>query len=271
MFTNSITQQEYDETLTSTNKSRWLLDIAAAYINSSLHSFDEIYELKDHPEKMTPYKEALVFSTIMLLAFAFEITMKAKLDDSILKQLNMPGIRDNGEGHNLEALFNKLPKAEQEQLKMVVTQTVLINEKVFDGLLHYFNNAFQECRYFFEDRYATQRKNYQNNCFLIIKFFYTSAYYFISSEGRDDSLEYTPLKEMAHLGEGGFYYRKYEIEKELKEAQETALKDGNGTISESDTKWINRIEQRLQELMNEMEKCREMFRIESMTAQESEQ
>ena len=256
-----ITQQQYDDALTSTAKSRWLLDIAAAYINFSLHSYDEIIELKEHPERMTPYKEALLFSTIMMLAFAFEIAMKAKLDDDILQQLNIPGIRDNREGHNLEKLFGKLPKAEQEQLKINVTQTVLINEQVFDGLLHYFHNAFQECRYFFEDEYAVQRKNYLNNCFLIIKTFYSSAYYFISSEGRDDCLEYTPLKEMAYLGEGGFYYRKYKIEKELIEARETAQKDGNGTISDSDMNWIKGIEERLAAANKDMEECRDKFRV----------
>lgn len=243
-------QYDYDNTLTSTPKSRSHLIIAAAYVNTALRTMPKDEEFQQHnPDSL---KEVLSrsFATVTNLSLACEIALKGKLPDDKEQE-----IREKNQGHDLDVLFHALPSIEQQQAKLCVCETLLIDEATFENRLQYCKDGFIEWRYYYEYLKNGVVFHYIDT----VDFLYSLVFYFVSSEGKSKVLEETNRKVINYLGNTGLLQQYDEIKKEYLQAQEIALKDGGGTISESDMKWLNEIKGRLLDNLNEIKEARNQY------------
>ena len=250
-----MTLNEYNNTLISTYKSRTHLDVSAAYVNVAMRASPSLEELKNCAIGQINPITSRAFATMMNLAFAFEISMKGYLDDDLLEELGIGKVKQNQEGHLLRVLFGKLPKIEQDQLRQCVKDIMLIDDAKFDALMELTSNGFVEWRYFFEDKYAGKTYNYLE----IVTFLYLAVYYFISNEGKINTLEAGKLRDRAFIGETGIFRKYNNKKKELEEALQIAFEDGNGTISPEDLVWIEGIGNEMKSIIEKISEIREQI------------
>ena len=97
---------DYDNTLTSTGKSRNYLKIAASYVNVAMRAGLTFEELKTCSGDSINEPKARAFAVMTNLAFGIEVALKGKLTNKRLRAIH----KDNR--HNLRILFNKLPRIE---------------------------------------------------------------------------------------------------------------------------------------------------------------
>ena len=228
---------DYDNTLSTDERSRSRLQIAAAYANVAMRAGLTIEELRECTVGPINEARARAFAVMMNLAFALEVAFKGKITDEMLNTITRG--RDK---HDLKILYGKLPKIEQEQLKMEVKDILVIDDSAFNEYLELCRNGLIEWRYFFEPDKAGKEYNYLG----ITLFLYASVYYLIAGEQNDSLLEPCTFKKQCYVGQWGVLRTKYALSVEYRNAEKTALKDGNGIISEPDQKWLQSIKERQQ-------------------------
>lgn len=237
---------DYDNTTTSTPKSRSYLKIAAAYANVAMRAGLTIEELKGCTGDSINEAKARAFAVMTNLAFAIEVALKGKLSD-------------DKKGHNLKLLFNKLPKCDQEQIKMTTKHILVIDDADFDEYLEICKNGFVEWRYFFEEDKNGKTYNYLG----ITLFLYAIAYCLITGETPDSILEPCDFKKRCYIGEWGFFAEKEKIKKEYREAYKIALEDGNGMITPADEEWLKGIRERLDKIEADIRRVEKQYYIEN--------
>lgn len=227
---------DYDNTTTSTGKSRSYLKIAAAYVNVAMRSSLSIKELKECSSGPINEVRARAFAVMTNLAFALEVALKGKLP-----QEREENILSSRKGHDLKVLFQNLPKCDQEQIKKLVTDIIVMDEAHFDEYMDICKDGFVEWRYFFEESKAGKSYDY----LVITLFLYALIYCLITGEGFGNLLEPCAFKRQCYVGEWGVFREKRMIEKEYDDAKALALKDGNGIITPEDEAWLSGIQTRL--------------------------
>lgn len=240
------TEFDYDNTLTTDPRSRERLTIAAAYVNVAMRAAPSMEELKDCYNGPITVTGARAIATMTNLAFAFEVAMKGKISEDRLEYIKK---NHKWEQHNLKLLFSYMPKIEQEQLRMCVKDILVIDDAVFDKLMDYCQDGFQEWRYFYEKKYAGRKYAYHQ----AVAFLYASVYYLLVGEGKGHLLEESALRRRSYIGESSLLAQYKKVEQEFEEAKQISLKDGNGTISDSDAEWLESIIDRLRGIVDQLQ------------------
>lgn len=249
-----MNREEYDASVFSTPKSRMHLQIAAAYVNVAMRAAptkDELIACISGPINTT---RARAFAVMTNLSFAFEVALKGQLDNELLERLNIGGV-DRRQGHDLRYLFNKLSRAEQEQLIWSVKNVLVIDDELFNHLFDQCKNGFVEWRYFFEEKSPGKTYDYGR----LVPFMYASLYYLLSSEGKDDLLEHCALKKRCFVGNSGLILQRSQKKKEYNEAVRISLEDGHGNISPDDAQWIQGIKAQIDDFNERIRELEEQY------------
>lgn len=241
---------DYDNTTTSTGKSRSYLKIAAAYANVAMKSRPDLKELKECLPGTVNEVTARAFAVMTNLAFALEVALKGKLPSE--RESNILSRR---KGHDLKVLFQNLPKCDQEQIKISVMNILLMDENLFEEYMEICKNGFVEWRYFFEEKKSGKSYKYLT----ITLFLYALVYCLITGEGFSNLLEPCDFKKQCYVGEWGFFRRVQTIKKEYDDARKLALEEGNGIISSEDEEWLRGIETRLAEVQEDIKRVENSY------------
>ena len=241
----------YDDTLTTTPRSRTFLEISAAYVNVAMRSGLTVEEMRAAVTGQSTEITARAYAVSMNLAFAAEVALKGKLTEEIVKEL-----KNKKKGHDLVELFEKLPKVEQEQIRMNTELITGLTEEQFDRMMDLCRRGFEDWRYFFENSNASKPYNY----FAIISFLYAVVYSLISNEGREEALEDSFFKEQAYVGETGLFLRQHQFKTDLVNAKKLLQEEGVTEISESDKEWIGDIIRNLSETVEQIKKVRAEYK-----------
>ena len=187
---------DYDNTFMSAPKSRDYLKIAAAYANVAMRAGLTFEELRKCSGETITEVKARAFAVMMNLAFAIEVALKGKLSDE-----RMNAVLRKRKGHELKNLFENIPKCEQEQIRMIVKDILVIDDCVFDNYLEICKDGFVEWRYFFEKDKAGKTYDYLG----ITMFLYAMLYCLMMGEGAASLLEPCAFKKQCFIGEWGFF------------------------------------------------------------------
>lgn len=242
----SMIDYDYDNTTTSTGKSRSYLQIAAAYVNVAMRSSPNLEELRECSSGPMNEVRARAFAVMTNLAFALEVALKGKLPHE--REVR---ILSNRKGHDLKELFQNLPRCDQEEIKRTVMNILTMNEQLFEKYMEICKDGFVEWRYFFEEKNAKNSYNY----FVITLFLYALVYCLITGEGFSNLLEPCDFKKQCYVGEWGFFGKEQMIKQEYDDAKKLALEEGNGIITPEDKKWLSGIKSKLADVQADIKRA----------------